>query len=154
MDARLIRYIRPLALRWALEFRAHGHALRRFFSDLKMDAVLSVEGRPSVCIKDTRQISPTGVEDLRRQLWNLGATTLFVLESQHDIKVFSTLVRPVKDDAAGNGALLADETIQQLQAVELALRLADFIHRVETGAIYRQYTSQFDSRSAVDRQLA
>lgn len=151
MDARLIRS----SDRWhdASEFRGHGHALRRFFVDLKMDAVLSVEGRPSVCIKDTRQISPEGVEELRRQLWNLGATTLFVAESQHDINVFSTLVRPVKDDAVGNSALLASETIQKLQAVELALRLTDFIHRVETGAIYRQYTSQFDSRSAVDRHL-
>lgn len=151
VDARLIRS----SDQWhdVSEFRAHGHALRRFFADVKMDAVLSVEGRPSVCIKDTRQISPTGVEDLRRQLWNLGATTLFVAESQHDIKVFSTLVRPVKDDAVGNSALLANETIQQLQAVELALRLTDFVYRVETGAIYRQYTSQFDSRSAVDRHL-
>jgi len=80
-------------------------------------------------------------------------TTLFVAESEHDIKVFSTLVRPLKDDTVGNSALLANETIQQLQAAEIALRLADFIHRVETGAIYRQYTSQFDSRAAVDRHL-
>jgi hypothetical protein len=151
VDSRILRAGEP----WqdAPEFRSHGHALRRFFSDLQIDAVLCVEGRPTVCIKDARDFSSNQVEGLRRQLWNLGATTLFVAEGQHDIKVFSTLVRPVKDDTVGNNALLMDETIQQFHTVELALKVRELIRRVETGAIYREYTSQFDSHSAVDRYL-
>jgi hypothetical protein len=60
VDARLLR----AAHSWqdAPEFRAHGHALRRFFSDLKMDGVLCVDGRPTVCIKDTRKLSANDVE--------------------------------------------------------------------------------------------
>jgi N-6 DNA Methylase len=151
VDARLLR----ASGIWqeAPEFRGYGHALRRFFVELQMDAVLCVEGRPSVCIKDARELSPTQVEELRRQLWNLGATTLFVAEGQHDIKVFSTLVRPAKDDNDGYKAQLTNETIQHLQTAELALKLRHLIHRVETGAIYREYTSLFDSRYAVDRLL-
>src|SRR5579864_1056591 len=146
VDSRILR----AGERWqdAPEFRNHGHALRRFFSDLQIDAVLCVDGRPTVCIKDARDLSSNQVEALRRQLWNLGATTLFVAEGQHDIKVFSTLVRPVKDDTTGNNALLTDETIQQFHTLELALRVRQLIRRVETGAIYREYTSQFDSYSA------
>src|ERR1044071_3445195 len=96
VDSRILRAGEP----WqdAPEFRSHAHALRRFFSDLQIDAVLCVEGRPTVCIKDTRDLSSNQVEVFRRQLWNLGATTLFVAEGQHDIKVFSTLVPPLKDD--------------------------------------------------------
>jgi hypothetical protein len=151
VDAQLLRASQ--AWQEAPEFRGHGHVLRRFFAELKIDAVLCVEGRPSVCVKDARELSPTQVEKLRQQLWNLGATTLFVAEGQRDIKVFSTLVRPAKDDDEGNRAQLANETIQNLRAAELTLRLRHLIHRVETGAIYREYTSLFDYRYAVDRLL-
>jgi hypothetical protein len=151
VDARLLRASEP----WqeAPEFRGHAHALRRFFAELKMEAVLCIGGYPSVCIKDGREMSPTEVEGLRRQLWNLGATTLLVVEGQRDIKVFSTLAMPAKDDSDGNKAQLTNETIQYLQATELALRLRHLIHRVETGAIYRDYVPLFDSRYAVDRLL-
>ena len=98
-------------------------------------------------------MSPTAVEALRRQLWNLGATTLLMVETQNDVRVFSTLVMPAKDDHDGNKAQLTGETIQYLRAAELALRLRHLIHRVETGAIYREHTPLFDSRHAVDRLL-
>jgi hypothetical protein len=151
VDARLLR----ASDAWddAPEFRAHGHALRRFFSDLRMDAVLCIEGRPTVCIKDARPLTSKKVEELRRQLWNLGATTLFVVEEQNGVKVFSTLVKPAKDDEGGDRAMLSKETIQTLQAVDLALWLRQLIHRIETGAIYREHKSLFDPRCAVDRDL-
>jgi len=121
--------------------------------DLKIDAVLCVEGRPSVCIKDARALTASDVEAVRRQLWNLGATTLFVAEGRYDIKVFSTMVKPVKDSLNGSAALLPNETIGNLQTVELALRLSQLVHRVETGAIYLEHKSLFDSQSAVDQTL-
>lgn len=149
--ARLLRASSP----WddAPEFRGHGHSLRRLFEDLQIDAVLCLEGRPSVCIKDARTLTAYDVEALRRQLWNLGATTLFIAEGQHDIKVFSTMVKPANDSLHGNNALLPNETIEILQAVELALRLRQLVHRVETGAIYVEHKSLFEPQSAVDRAL-
>lgn len=151
VDARLLRS----SDNWqeAEEFRAHGHALRRLFSDLKIDAVLCVEGRPSVCIKDARDLPPGQVEQLRRHLWNLGATTLFIAEGPTDVRVFSTLVRPAPTDPAGINAQLSNETIGRLQAAELAIRLRHLLHRIETGAIYREHASLFDARDAVDRHL-
>jgi hypothetical protein len=118
-----------------------------------MDAVLCVASRPSVCIKDTRLLPATEVEALRRQLWNLGATTLFIAEGNHDIKVFSTLMKPTNDDLNGNNAQLPNESIGNLQTLELALRLSRLVHRIETGAIYFQYQSLFEPQSAVDRSL-
>src|SRR5882672_975716 len=80
VDARLLRDNDQ----WeeAREFRAHGHALRRLFADLEIDAVLCLDNRPSVCIKDARGLSALQIEDLRRKLWNLGASTILVLETQ------------------------------------------------------------------------
>jgi len=151
VDARLLRASES----WeeAPEFRGYGHSLRRFFTDLKIDAVLCLEGRPSVCIKDARTSSSGEVELLRRQLWNSGATTLFVAEGKNDIKVFSTLTKPARDDVDGHNAQLREETIQNLHEVELSLRLRRLLHRIETGVIYRDYKSLFDSSSAVDQVL-
>jgi hypothetical protein len=153
VDARLLRASEP----WdeAPEFRAHGHTLRRLFTDpeLTIDAVLCIEGRPSVCIKDARQFSADKIEVLRRRLWNMGAATLLVVECQSDIKVFSTLVKPTVGDHEGNSARLPNETIQNLRKVDLALRLNQLVQRIETGAIYTEHKSLFDQLSAVDEVL-
>jgi hypothetical protein len=151
VDARLLRATE--AWENAPEFRAHGHSLRRLFTDLKIDAVLCIQGRPSVCIKDARALSPAEVELLRRQLWNMGAATLFIAEGLQDIKVFSTLVKPISNDVHGSNAQLPNESIQKLQTVELALRLSRLVHRIETGAIYLEHKSLFDPQCAVDRAL-
>ena len=149
-DSRLVRAARN----WqeAPEFRSHGHTLRRLF-DMQIDAVLCVEGRPTVCVKDSRRISLKEVEDLRRHLWNMGATVLLVAEGTRDIKVFSTLSKPAHDDSEGSRAQLSGETIQNLESVELALRLTRLIRRVVTGEIYRENRSLFDRQSAVDQSL-
>lgn len=151
VDARLLRASQA----WdeAPEFRGHGHSLRRLFVDLKIDAVLCIEGRPSVCVKDARTLSAHEVEVLRRQLWNMGTTTLLVAECENDIRVFSTLVRPINNDHHGSNAQLPNETIQNLRAAEVALRLGRLVRRIETGSIYLEHKSLFDPRSAVDQVL-
>jgi hypothetical protein len=135
------------------EFRSHAHTLRRLFDDLRLDAVLCVDGRPTVCVLNAGQIKTGEVEKIRRQLWNLGATTLLLVESQHTIEVFSTLAKPSRQDSSGQAAQISSETIKNLESVELALRLRQLIRRVETGAIYREHKSLFDPKQAVDRDL-
>ena len=150
IDSRLLR-----AQDWqeAPEFKSHGHTLRRLFTDLEINAVLCVGNRPTVCVKDARGMPPNEVEDLRRRLWNMGATVLLVTEGRSDIKIFSTLCKPAPDDSNGSRAQLSKETIQNLESVEIALRLRRLIRRVETGEIYRENKSLFDPKSAVDRSL-
>jgi hypothetical protein len=127
--------------------------MRRLFADLKIDALLCLDSRPCVCVKDVRELSSIEVEGLRRQLWNLGATTLLVAETHHDVQVFSTLTKPLQNDQAGGGARLSSETIGNLEATVLALQLQRLILRVETGAIYREYKSLFDPQGSVNRHL-
>src|SRR5207302_7917006 len=112
------------------EFRSHGHALRRLFEDLGIDAILSVEGRPTVCVKDARKLSDSEIDAIRRKLWNLGATTLLLVESQSEIRLFSTLVRPARaEDTEAVTPQLTEETISDLETAELALRLRQLIRR-------------------------
>ena len=156
VDARLIRSADP----WmdTPEFGSHGHVLRRLFADrehdgLEIDAVLCIDNRPSVCVKDSRKLSPTEIEDLRRRLWNLGATTLLVVETERDVQVFSTMARPNESDREGRDAQLSSETIRDLEATALALELKQLVRRIETGAIYREHKLLLDQQSSVNRQL-
>jgi len=151
VDARLVR--EKEAWEHDPAFRSHGHTLRRLFSDLKVDAVLCLDNRPSVCVKDARTLSQSQIEDLRRKLWNLGTTTLLVLETERDVQVFSTIAKPVHGDETGVAARLPNETIEDLEDVILALSLQRLIRRIETGAIYREHKSLFDSQASVNRRL-
>lgn len=134
-------------------YRSHGHVLRRLFEDVGVDAVLLKDGRPTVCLKDGRQLTATQIEDLRKQLWNLGATTLLMIERPSDVLLFSTLTKPSDNDLQGTNAKLASETIESLETAALALQLQQFIRRVETGAIYRDHQSHFNPKQAVDQLL-
>jgi len=151
VEARLLRATD--AWNDAPEFRSHGHTLRRLFEDISVDAVVCVEGRPTACIKDGRLLDDAAVETIRRQLWNLGATTLLIVERPNQIHVFSTFSRPTKDDSHGQEAQLKPETIAQMEAAELALRLRQLVRRIETGAIYREYKRLFNTSDTVDQLL-
>ena len=135
------------------EFRSHGHALRRLFEDVEIDAVVCVEGRPTVCIKDGRHLDNVAVEKIRRKLWNLGATTLLIVERRSQVQVFSTFSKPTEQDNQGEEAQIKAETIERMEAVELALRLRQLIRRIETGAIYREHTPLFNPKDTVDQLL-
>ncbi len=144
----------------APEFKSHGHTLRRLFEsdeskseNLEIDAVVCTEGRPTVCLKDGRHLSGEDIAALRNKLWNLGATTLLLVEQPSQILVFSTISEPSAKDKTGDTARLGEETIAQLELTELALRLQQFVRRVETGAIYREHQSLFDAKQAVDQRL-
>lgn len=151
MQSRLLRATDDWAD--APESSSHLHVLRRLFEELKIDALLCVEGRPTVCVKDARRMAPEKIEALRRSLWNLGSTTLLLVEEQASIKVFSTLKRPVKDDPVGKDAQISLETLQSLASAELALHLRQLVRRIETGAIYRDHASLFAKSEAVDQLL-
>ena len=151
VEARLLR----ATDKWvdAPEFRSQGHSLRRLFEDIGIEAVLCVEGRPTVCLKDGRQLDDKDIGEIRKKLWNLGATTLFLVERQSDVQVFSTLAKPSKDDSLNNNAKLSSETIENLGKIELALRLQQLVRRVETGTIYRDNKSLFNPKHSVDQLL-
>ena len=136
------------------EFRSHGHTLRRLFDDLRLDAVLCVAGRPTVCVKDARELSDDEIAGLRGALWNLGSTTLLMVEQQTKVLLFSTLVTPSrKNDPTAIIPELTNETIASLEDAELSLRLRQFIRRVETGAIYHDNKQLFDPKHVVDKVL-
>ena len=120
---------------------------------LRLTRWFAVEGRPTVCIKDGRHLDDAAVEKIRRKLWNLGATTLLIVERPNQVRVFSTFSKPAEEDSQGEEAQLKAETIEQLKAAELALRLRQLVRRIETGAIYRDHKQLFNPSDTVDQVL-
>ncbi len=156
IEARLLR--KTDAWPDADEFRSHGHTLRRLFEDSKDDgigveAVICLEGRPTVCVMDGRFLDDASVEKCRRQLWSLGATTLLIAERPNKIQVFSTFSKPTEEDRHGEHALLRPETIERLETAELALRLRQLVRSIETGALYREHKPLFNPSDTVDQLL-
>lgn len=135
--------------------RSHAHTLRRLFDDddLAVDAVLCLDRRPTLCVLDARNRDDAEIETVRRRLWNLGATTLLLVETATDVRLYSSLSKPSRKDPNGADAKLGAETISDLRTAALGLELQQLIRRVETGAIYRDYTPRFDPAQAVDREL-
>jgi hypothetical protein len=79
-------------------FRSHGRTLRNLFDDLRLNTVLCVAERPTVCIKYAREFSDDEIDEVRRALSNLGAMTLLMVERQMKVLLFSTLVTPSHQD--------------------------------------------------------
>ncbi|HEY1082530.1 MAG TPA: hypothetical protein VGE29_09730, partial [Prosthecobacter sp.] len=86
------------------ESRSHGNALRRLFEDIHIDAVLCIEGRPTVCIKNATLLDNPSIEAIRSKLWNLGATTLLIVERSAQIQVYSTFVPPARSGEISSAA--------------------------------------------------
>lgn len=133
-------------------WRNHAHTIRRLFEDLSVDLILCVEGRPTLCVKNGQDLDNEAIVELRSNLWNLGATTLLVVERKTEIQVFSTFATPEENQPLG-AVQLSSETIRNLNSSALALSLTQLIRRTETGAIYRDHRALFRSESAVDQLL-
>jgi type I restriction-modification system DNA methylase subunit len=127
------------------------HFMRRAWDRLGLEAILAVEGKPTVYFKRVARQNPVDEAELHRLLWNQGtATMLVVRDSNKNVRVYSALVTPTKDPISENNDTRLVETLQQIQS---ALELADFVRRVETGRIYHDHRDRFSSEAGVDRTL-
>ncbi len=135
----------------AREFKSHAHVMRRLFDDLGVLAIVCVDGRPTACLLDGRKLANEDIQRTRRSLWNLGATTLLIVERLNKIEMYSTLATPVKDE--DNTGFISKETIDFLELGVITAQIQRFVRRLETGAIYRDHEYLFNPRAAVDRFL-
>ena len=135
----------------AKEFRNMGHIFRRLFDDLNLDAILCIDGRPAVAICDGREKNFSQIATLRRQLWNFGAVNILMVEQNTHVDIFSTITTPGK--AETEKSHLSAETLDLMDKASFAIKLKQFIRRVETGVIYRDHSQLFQIKESVDHIL-
>jgi len=127
------------------------HFMRRAWDKLGLEAILAVEGKPTVYFKRVARNNPGAEAELHRLLWNQGTATLLVVrDANKEVRVYSAMVAPSTSAIAASDDTRLVETLQQVKS---ALELAEFVRRVETGRIYYDHRASFSTDAAIDRTL-
>ena len=139
---------------WASDPQARNsaHFMRRAWEKLGLEAVLTIEDKPTVYFKHVTKKNPAEEAELHRLLWNQGTATLLVVRDSAEIRVYSALAAPNKDPITEADDARLVETLTQIKS---ALELTDFVRRVETGRIYYEHrqSESFQAERGVDRTL-
>lgn len=126
------------------------HFMRRAWEQLGLEAILTIEDRPTVYFKRATRKDPAAEAELHRRLWNQGTATLLVVRDANEVRVYSALALPEQNPIADNDDSRLVETLTQIKD---ALQLTEFVRRVETGRIYEQHRAKFQAENGVDRTL-
>jgi hypothetical protein len=126
------------------------HFMRRAWEQLGLEAILTIEDRPTVYFKRATRKDFVAEADLHRRLWNQGTATLLVVRDTNEVRVYSALALPEQNPIADNNDARLVETLTQIKD---ALQLTEFVRRVETGRIYEQHRAKFQAENGVDRTL-
>ena len=137
---------------WANDPQARNfaHFMRRAWGSLGLEAILTIEDKPTVYFKRVHRNDPAAESELHRLLWNQGTATLLVVRDSADVRVYSALAAPGQQPIAEEDDVRLVETLTQIRS---ALELTDFVRRVETGRIYQQHRENFQAEAGVDRTL-
>lgn len=133
------------------ELSGQAHYIRRAFDRLDLDAVVCVDGVPTVLLASFgKPIARAKVNDLQRKFWNLGTGTLLVLLDPTAMFVFSGMMLPSNDD----GEITEHEAlVEKLDLVADTLDACQLVTRVATGRYYRDHSIKFKPANTVDQYL-
>jgi hypothetical protein len=128
------------------------HFMRRAWEKLGLEAVLTLEDKPTVYFKHVTERNPAKEAELHRLLWNQGTATLLVVRDSAEVRVYSALAAPNKKPVTQKDDARLVETLEHVRS---ALELMDFVRRVETGRIYYDHrqSESFKAERGVDRTL-
>lgn len=134
------------------EARKSAHFMRRAWDKLGLEAILTVENKPTVYFKRVTRNNPEAEAELQRLLWNQGTATLLVVrDDDKEVRVYSAMAPPSTRPITTT--MDDHRLVETLQQVESALCLEDLIRRVETGRLYQEHQTRFLADTAVDRTL-
>lgn len=134
----------------AASIAPQAHALRRAFDRLSLSGVLCLHKNPVIYFKEVTTILPDQVVSLQKQFWNQGLAPILVLIDEHDVHIYSGLMRPPSD----RPMLDADNRlVHRLNRVADAAAIRQFVLSLESGAFFRAHEKSFDPKQRVDRDL-
>jgi len=126
------------------------HALRRAWDRMRLDAIVCVDGKPTVYLKEVGQHRASDIRRYQRFVWNQGIATVLVVCTAERIYVYSAMAPPARDDEEpAEGHRLVETLDRTADALEVQL----LIRRIETGQIYEDTAASFDRDCAVDQEL-
>ncbi len=135
----------------ASNLNGQAHYLRRAFTEMKLDGILCLDGKPTVYLKDyKRPVHRSQVNKLQKQFWNHATGTLLVVQDPEQVYILSGMIPPSEDTGPvdQHGAL-----VEKLERVANALEKHRFVEQVASGHYYRKHVKYFDASNAVDQCL-
>ena len=128
----------------------YAHVMRRAWQALKLSAILCIDGRPTVYIKEVQRPNKNQLREWHRKFWNQGTATILIVLTPSDALVFSALAYPARpdEDPKDGGPLVIT-----LNRASQALELRALIHEIETGSFYSHHEESFAANRNVDEYL-
>ena len=130
------------------------HLLLHAWKEMKLTAVLTLDGIPTVYVRDEkRPLGPVQTAEVHRQFWNQGVATVLLLRDPANVRVFSSMTKPVKPSAANEGDI-NDRLVETIDLATRATWAESFYLRLATGQYYSgDNEAKFDPQQGVDAYL-
>ncbi len=124
--------------------------LRRTWEQIGLNAILFVDGKPTVYFKEVVQCRDSDMRRFQRFVWNQGIATLLIISTQTEVLAFSGLAAPASETSEATGG---NRLVERLNRVSDALEVERLVYRIESGRIYEDHAESFDREQTVDQYL-
>lgn len=133
---------------------AYHHLIAIAWEELQLDAVLCINGLPTVYIHQSDEpITAQNAADLHKRFWNQGIATLFLLIDPKKFHVYSAQAFPTAPDKTTAIKDQAAQVESDLDLATLSIWFNRLCVQLETGAYYRNHSDKFDREQTVDQYL-
>lgn len=134
---------------------AYQHLLLTAFKEMKLTAVLTLNGVPTVYVRDCpKPLGPQEAALLHLDFWNQGVATVLLVRDPERLRVFSSLARPINPEKATEEQL-NDRLVQSIDMATQAAWADNFYQSLANGTYYSrdEAVALFDPAEGVDSHL-
>lgn len=129
---------------------SHAPSIRAALDDLGLSAVFCVQAVPTVAILSVEQYENERIIDLHGALWNQGLASLLLVIHNDTLRAFSLLRKPYRESQGEFDKRCLIDTLNQTAD---ALRIRNLILGVESGRLWKDYASHFQTKDRIDQFL-
>ncbi len=125
--------------------------IQRAWEEMKLDGVLSLDGRPILYLKEYKR-PVTFAERLlmQRRFWNQGVANVLLLADTAHVYIYSGLAKPQKSLTAEEKESALIQTVTHADYVQ---RIQSFYHGLATGHYYEEKKQYFNPDESMDSWL-
>ncbi|MCW1970896.1 MAG: N-6 DNA methylase [Anaerolineae bacterium] len=132
---------------------AYQHLLLKAWRELQLTAVLSINGIPTVYVRDDIEpVEPQIIAELHRKFWNQGLATIFLLRDTNRIRVFSAMKTPIDPKTATEKNIENDLLVEAINNSTQAIQ-ETLILKIATGQYYASKPEWFVTNQGIDSYL-
>ncbi len=148
-------YGKPKDVLRCADMLAYQHIVLKAWADLKLSGVLTLNGVPTVYISDSKKpLPPSEVAERQLKFWNQGLATVLLLRDPQNVRVFSSMRKPL-DPAKADNEGIKSMLVESLGMATQAAWAGQFYLQVGTGHYYNkpEHREKFDPAATVDAYL-